>query len=195
MSITNTIAALEKRGFVVSHFATAKEATDYLKSQIKNETVGFGGSITLKELGVYEALEENNKVMWHWVEPAERDSYAEFTTYLTSANAISQTGEIVNIDGNGNRLSASLYGPKKLYFICGTNKITEDLTSAIDRARNVAAPLNAKRLNTETPCVKGEKCFDCNAPRRICRAMVIHMAPMSSTKFTEVVLIDEVLGY
>ncbi|MBP0981129.1 MAG: LUD domain-containing protein, partial [Oscillospiraceae bacterium] len=89
---------------------------------------------------------------------------------------------------------STLYGPKKVYFICGTNKITPDLTSAIERARTIAAPLNAKRLNRKTPCAVTGKCADCNCPDRICSAMVIYMRPMMAASLTEVIIVGEDMG-
>lgn len=194
MDCTNLLNNLEKRGFAAKYFATAPEATAYLVDQIKGETVGFGGSLTLQQMGLYEQLERDNTVIWHWKEPSDRDRFAEFTTYLTSANAVAETGELVNIDGIGNRLSASLYGPKKLYFVCGINKIAPDLPAAIEQARNVAAPANAKRLNKKTPCATTGRCHDCNSPDRICRAMVIHMGPTMISSCTEVIIVGENLG-
>ena len=102
---------------------------------------------------------------------------------------------MVNIDGAGNRLASTLYGHEKVYFIAGTNKIVENLHQAIDRARNVAAPLIGKRLDCKTPCaVKGNRCYDCNSEERICNAMVIHYKKMMSSEM-EVILIEESAGY
>lgn len=186
---------LELRKFAVSHFKTANDAAEYLAKEIKGETVGIGGSITVKELGVYELLEKNNKMLWHWVDPSAREGMKNSTVFLTSANAISETGEIINIDGGGNRVACSIYGPKKVYFVVGINKVCPDLDSAIFRARNVASPMNAKRLNVKTSCVVDGRCHDCLSPERICGVMAIHMRPMINAERTEVVLIDEKLGY
>lgn len=186
---------LKKRGFAVSRFADKDLASDYLCGKISGETVGFGGSMTLQEMGLYEKLGQNNKVFWHWKNPADKEHYAEFSTYITSVNGVSETGELVNIDGAGNRVAATLFGPKKLYFVIGTNKLTPDLASAIERARNITAPPNAKRLDKKTPCAVTGKCADCQSPDRICRAMVITMMPMLGCQHTEVVIIDEHLGY
>ncbi len=194
MDCTQLLKNLEQRGFATKYFATAAEAAAYLADEIKDETVGFGGSLTLQQMGLYELLQKNNTVFWHWKEPSDRDRFAEFTTYLTSANAVSQTGELVNIDGIGNRLAASLYGAKKLYFVCGINKIAPDLSEAIEQARNVAAPANAKRLHKKTPCAVTGRCQDCNSPDRICRAMVIYMGPMMVSSCTEVIIVGENLG-
>ena len=117
--------------------------------------------------------------------------------YISSANGVAETGELVNIDGTGNRVAATLYGPEKVYFIVGINKLTPTLEAAIWRARNIASPLNAKRLGRKTPCALSEvmKCYDCQSPERICRGMTIHMGPMKGVGETIVVLIDEELGY
>ncbi len=195
MNLEKLMDNLKKRGFTVSYFKTGAEAADYVCGQLEGETVGFGGSKTVEALGLYEKLSEKNRVRWHWKDPADRDRYAEFTAYVCSANAISETGEFVNIDGTGNRLSASTYGPKKLYYMIGINKIAPDLASAIDRARNVASVKNAQRFGKSTPCVTTGKCHDCSSPDRICRVMTIHMCPLNSFERTEVVLIGEELGY
>lgn len=199
-SVINTAKALEKNGYQVSVFSTAKKAAEYLNRQIDGVTVGMGGSMTLENMGLFDTLGEHNEVYWHWhsdegVSPVETSKKAADTdVYLTSVNAISETGELVNIDGTGNRLSSTLYGHRKVYFVAGANKIAYDLSGAIDRARNIAAPQNAKRLGRLTPCVKGGKCYDCDSPERICGAMVIHFKKMGSCDM-EVVLIEEGLGY
>lgn len=187
--------SLTRKGFLVQHFATAEEATQYLTQRLTGETIGFGGSITVRDMGLFESLGEKNTTLWHWKNPADKDCFSQFTTYITSANAIAETGELVNIDGNGNRVASTLYGPKKLIYVVGANKVAPDLAAAIDRARNVAAPANAKRLNKKTPCAVTGKCADCKSPERICKAMVITMQPVNDFEFTEVVLIDAALGY
>lgn len=186
---------LEKHRFKVATFAAAADAAAYLTASIKGETIGFGGSVTLMSMGLYEMLAADNTVIWHMKNPPDRRRYAEFTTYLTSVNALAETGEMVNIDGSGNRLSASLFGPKKVYFVIGRNKLAPDLPSAIERARQIASPPNCKRLNLDTPCAKTGKCHDCNSPQRICNAMCIHMRPMLGAEHSEVILIDEDLGF
>ncbi|MEG1773423.1 MAG: lactate utilization protein [Oscillospiraceae bacterium] len=185
---------LEERGFAVSYFETGAEAASYLASTLTGETIGIGGSGTVEALGLYELLGKNNQMLWHWKNPADKTRFAEFTTYLTSANAVAETGEVVNIDGVGNRTAATLYGPKKLYYLVGINKITPDLHSAIDRARKTAAPANVKRIGFKTPCAVDGICHDCRSPERACNAMVIQMAPMRGMEHTEVVLIGETLG-
>ena len=194
MNCQKAIENLKNNGFSVQYFETRQQACDYLKAQLKDEVIGFGGSMTARDMGLYELLGEQNTVCWHWKNPADIKRYPEFTTYITSANAIAETGELVNIDANGNRLASTLFGPKKVYFVCGHNKITPDLNAALYRARNIAAPINAKRLGRKTPCAVTGKCHNCSSPDRICNGISIHLRPMSSAKVTEVILIGEDLG-
>lgn len=195
MDCSKLLDNFNNHGFSAKYFETAAAASAYLADALKGETVGFGGSVTLKDMGLYDLLAKENTVCWHWKTPDDRERHAEFTAYVTSANAVAETGELVNIDGTGNRVASTLYGPKKLYFVCGVNKITPDLTTAIDRARNVAAPANTKRLGCKTPCAVTGKCHDCNSPERICRGMVIHMRPMGGFERTEVIIVGENLGF
>ncbi len=194
--ISKLMTNLKNRGYKVSLFDTACEAADYIDSAVDGVSVGIGGSATVKDIEVYEKLISHNTVYWHWKqEPDEaRKRAAETDIYLTSANALAETGEMVNIDGIGNRVSSTLFGHKKIYFIIGTNKITDTYEEAVWRARNIAAPLRAAQLNKNTPCaVKGGKCYDCKSPERICRGMVTLFAPMSGME-AEVILIKKSLG-
>lgn len=192
-------ANLEARGYTVRTFATAAEAADYLDGAIDGKTVGFGGSATLDALGIYDRLESHNTVIWHWKQPADEARRAAMQTqvYLTSANALAETGEIVNIDGTGNRVASMLYGHEALYIVAGVNKLAPDLASAMDRARSIAAPLNARRLQRKTPCALAEpmRCHDCNSPERICRGFVTLARPMGGIGQTHVILVEESLGY
>lgn len=187
--------ALTQNGFAVRYFETAAVAADYLTAQFTGEIIGFGGSMTLESMGMFERLSAQNKVYWHWEQVVEEGWCPEFTAYLCSANGLSETGEIVNIDGTGNRLSATMYGPKKLYYVVGTNKITPDLPTAIARAETIAAPRNAQHLGRPTPCTHDAVCKHCRSPKSICNAMVIQRHPMSRMTHTEVVLINEPLGF
>lgn len=201
MDFTKVKSALEARGFKVSAFPSAAEAARYLNGQIDGVSVSFGGSVTLEQMGLFESLGQHNEVLSHWHVPADRDP-AEIrakamTTevYLTSANGLAETGEIVNIDGTGNRVSGMLFGHKKVYFVVGRNKLAPDYDGALWRARNIAAPKNAQRLGTRTPCAaRGDRCYDCKSPQRICRGLVVLWEAMKGCE-TEVVLVDEELGY
>ena len=193
MDRNKALEAFRRHRFEAVYFDTAGEARQYLADEIKGETVGFGGSATCEQLGLYELLGRENTVLWHWKNPEDRGRFAEFTTYITSANGVSETGELVNIDGRGNRLSASLFGAKTVYFVCGINKLAPTLEDAVTRARQIAWPANAKRLGSKTPCAALGRCIDCNSPGRICSAMVIHMRPIIGTR-SVVVLVGEELG-
>ena len=201
MDFTKVKSALEARGFKVSAFPTAAEAARYLNGQIDGVSVSFGGSVTLEQMGLFGSLGQHNEVLSHWHVPAGKDP-AEIrakamTTevYLTSANGLAETGEIVNIDGTGNRVSGMLFGHKKVYFVVGRNKLAPDYDGALWRARNIAAPKNAQRLGTRTPCAaRGDRCYDCKSPQRICRGLVVLWEAMKGCE-TEVVLVDEELGY
>ena len=199
MNIQRTIDSLTREGFAARYFDTAKEAADYLCESISGKTVGFGGSVTLEQMGLYEKLAENNTVYWHWKtnNMETRTAAAGAEVYLSSANAIAETGEIVNIDGSGNRVAATLYNHERVVFVVGVNKIAEDYERAVFRARNVAAPLNTRRLGLKTPCAVGKeiKCYNCASKDRICCGVVTLLWPMRSVKVTEVVLVGEELGY
>ena len=187
---------LEARGFRVSAFSTGAEAAAYLNGAIDGKTVGFGGSVTLQTLGLRDLLASHNEVHWHWTDgPAERVTAMNAQIYLTSANALAETGELINIDGAGNRVAGTLFGHEKVYFVVGRNKLAPTYEEALWRARNISAPKNAQRLKTKTPCaVKGDRCYDCKSPDRICRGLVVLWNPMLGMD-TEVVLVDEELGY
>lgn len=193
---TKVQQALERRGYTVRTFAAAEEAAAYLDGAIDGKTVGFGGSATLDALGVYDKLAAHNTVIWHWKQEANAARKAAMQTqvYLSSANGLAESGEIVNIDGTGNRVTMAAYGPEKVYYICGVNKLCPDITSAIDRARNVAAPQNAKRLGLDTPCVKDGVCHNCQSPQRICNVMDITLRRPGAVE-VELWIIQEELGY
>jgi len=192
---TKVEQALRQRGYTVHVFETGAEAADYLDGAINGVSVGIGGSVTVQQLGLYDRLAEHNQVYWHWQGgPEQRAKAAEADVYLTSANGLAQTGEILNIDGAGNRVASTLYGHKKVYFVIGANKLAPTRDEALWRARNIAAPRNAQRLGKKTPCaVKGDKCYDCKSPDRICRGLVELWGPMMGME-TEVILIGEDLG-
>lgn len=186
---------LEAKGYTTSHFASAKEAADYLNGQLDSTTVAFGGSTTLADMGLYESLSAHNTVYWHWKGNTPADG-AKAEYYLSSVNGVSENGELINIDGVCNRVSETLFGHKKVYFVIGANKIAPDYDSALFRARNIAAPLNARRLNKKTPCAVGNevKCFDCKSPERICHALTVLWTAPGGAAY-EVVIVDEALGY
>lgn len=198
MNIEKTIKNLELRGFSVKHFEKGEEAAQYLSSQIQNTEVGIGGCMTAQEINLFDILSEKNTVHWHWKEKGFDVLYAENASpvFITGANAITEQGEIINIDGRGNRLAGQVFGiDKMVYVVSSTSKICEDFESAVTRARQVAAVTNGKRFPYDTPCKKDGKCHDCRHPERFCNAMLVLWGPLFNMKGIEVILIDEELGY
>ena len=186
---------LQKNGFEVTHFATAAQAADYLDGQIDGKTVGVGGSITVLEMGLAERLRTHNTLHWHWTGDGDQAAAATCQVYLSSVNGAAETGELINIDGNGNRVSSTLYGHQKVYFLVGVNKVAPDFEAALWRARNVAAPKRAQSMGCRTPCAaKADRCYDCKSPERICRGLAVLWARPNATEEMEVVLIGEALG-
>ena len=199
MNLENLQKNAEAWGFSYRYFDTAAQAADYLAGSISGKTVGIGGSMTLLDMGIYERLQENNDVAWHWKTPGPETlaKAAAAQVYLTSVNGIAETGEIINIDGTGNRVAATLYDREKVYLVAGVNKVAPTYEEALWRARNIAAPLNARRLNRKTPCALKEemKCYDCKSPERICNGLTVLWRKLGGVKECELVLIGQELGY
>ena len=186
---------LEELGYTVRCFDTAAQAADYLDRQIDGRTVSFGGSVTLQEMGLYPRLSTHNQVVWHW----EGGSLADAMTtdvYISSVNGLAETGEIINIDGTCNRVASTLFGHQTVYLVVGRNKIAPDYESALWRARNIAAPKNAQRLGKKTPCAaKGDRCYNCKSPERICKALTVLWGKPGGVEHMELILVDQELGY
>lgn len=192
---------LKSKGYTVHIFETGESAAEYINGSVDNTTVGFGGSVTLHQMELYEKLSSHNTVYWHDEKPENlsvmetRTAASRADVYISSVNGISENGEIVNIDNIGNRVAAISYGPPKVFLVIGKNKIADTFEDALYRARNVAAPLNAKRLNMKTPCAaKGDKCYNCSCPQRICRNLSVLWDKPAGTDY-EIILINEDLGY
>ena len=201
MDLQAIAATFQKHGFETSVFDSAADAAAYLNGKIDGMSVSYGGSMTVSQMGLLDMLKTHNDVIGHWDIPegmSRQEVYAKAAVtdvYLCSANGASETGELVNIDGHGNRVSSALFGHKKVYFIVGVNKFAPTLEEAMWRAHNIASPKNAQRLGRKTPCaLKGDKCYDCNSPERICNGFVIHARKLSSCD-TEIVLVNEALGF
>ena len=190
---------IEARGFSFRYFDTAAQAADYLTDSIAGKTVGMGGSMTLLDMGLYERLQTHNDVVWHWKTPGAETlaRAASAPVSLSSVNGIAETGELINIDGTGNRIAATLYHREKVYLVAGVNKVAPTFEEALWRARNVAAPLNARRLSRKTPCALKEelKCYDCKSPDRICNGLTVLWRKLGGVKECELVLIGQDLGY
>ncbi len=195
------IKNLEKRKIPARYFETKEAAAKAILEEISpGETVAIGGSMTIKDMNLYEDLKNaGNEVLWHWmVEPEKRKELlkeAAFTdVYLSSTNAITEGGELINIDGVGNRVSGMYFGHKKAIVVCGINKICTDVISAMDRVKQSACPQNAKRLNLKTPCAITNECTDCLTAERMCNVTtIISHKPMSTE--LKVYIVGEELGY
>ena len=200
-NLTSLKANLQQKGYTVHIFNTKESAANYIDQQINEKTVGLGGSVTIQQMNLFPMLSKHNTVYWHDEKPADmtvmetRTAASRADIYISSVNGISEKGEIVNIDNTGNRVAAISYGPSKVYLVIGVNKIASSMDEAIYRARNIAAPLNAKRLNRKTPCaLHADKCYDCNSPERICRNLSVLWDKPTGSEY-EVILIKEELGY
>lgn len=193
--ISHFRAQLERNGFETSFFETAQEAADYLDGVLDGKTIGIGGSLTVQELGLYPRLAAHNTVHWHW-EGGSREDAATAQVYLSSVNGAAESGELINIDGSGNRVASTLFGHEALYLILGVNKLAPDYDAALWRARNIAAPKNAQRLKRNTPCaLRGDQCYNCSSPERICRGLTVLWQRPTSLPRAEVVIINQALGY
>ena len=164
-------------------------------------SVAWGGSMSIQEIGLKDAICQGNYKEYNreGAKTPEEKRQIELATYdcdyfLTSANAISEDGVIVNIDGFANRVSAIAYGPRNVIMIVGMNKIVKNVDAAVSRARNEAAPINAQRFNLETPCAKTGQCFDCKNPRTICCQFLITRYSKHPDRI-KVILVNEELGF
>jgi len=201
--IERTVSSLQKREFNAFSARCGDEARDRILEMIApGSTVGVGGSVTLRQIGLVEALESKGHTVYQrWgpqvTQSPEMDTRRAMLTcdvFLTSSNAITAEGELVNMDGIGNRVSAMIFGPSKVIVVAGWNKIVTDLNAAVLRIRNVAAPLNAKRLELKVPCAKTGYCSDCDSPDNMCRVTTIISRKPRRTDIT-VVLVAEQLGF
>ena len=199
--MTNTIYNLVRKGFTVHHAATKEEAASIVLGMIpKGASVGFGGSVTIREMGLYEALQAaDHPVYWHWQndvpKPEVFQKAASSDVYLTSSNAITVDGCLVNIDGTGNRVGAMIAGPKQVIVVAGANKLVDGNTAqAIARIKTVACPQNARRLGLQTPCATLDRCDAANCEKGMCNVTSIIERPVGGHKIT-IVLVDEEAGY
>lgn len=200
MDINTVKSNFEKHDFEFSYFETVAEANAYLDSKIDGKTIGIGGSKTLDEMNILNILSKHNTVLFRFTgERPPVDIMKDALTadiFITSANGVSETGEIVNIDGNCNRIAAEFYGHEKVYIVVGINKIQPTFEKALWRARNIAAPKNAQRFGRKTPCaVKADRCYDCTSPERICRGLAVLWRKPSNDCPYEIVVINQELGF
>lgn len=188
---------LSRRGFISCIVPDGQEAVRAALGIIGKGTVGIGGSLSVKEIGLAEKLsEQGNTVYWHWKDgAAAKEGASRADYYVCSANALTDDGIVVLTDGSGNRISALSYGPKNAILIIGKNKIVEGLRDAYLRIRSAGcAGENAKRLGLHTPCADLGECDDCTSPDRICSVTAFFERPSKGLKNTYVILVDKHLG-
>lgn len=192
------IKGLESRNMTGYYAADKEEAVKKALEVIgKESTVAMGGCQSAHEIGLIQALEEGdyNYIDRSNMTPRESLMAAyDADVFLSSANAMTNDGIMVNIDGNSNRVSCIAQGPKKVVFIVGMNKICSDLDEAMKRARNVAAPANAQRFDVKTPCKVTGKCADCKSPDTICCQFLITRYSRHEGRI-HVILVNDTLGY
>jgi len=198
-----TVKALQKHGFDARFFETRDELASFIMNQAEAcRTVGIGGTKTVRALGVVEMLEAAGKTVYdNWkLKPGTPEELqcrkAQMTAdlFLSSANAVTMTGEIVNKEASGNRTNSMTFGPPQVIVVVGRNKIVPHLDAALERIEYVAGPVRAMSMKLKTPCAKTGICEDCDSPQRICRiTSIIHRQPVF-TKIS-VAILDEDLGY
>ena len=194
------VKALKSRRFLPEVFDTAQEAKAAALKIIGSKSVGIGGSATVRDLGLAEALQANgNDVYWHWLaakeaKQAARDKALTADVYMCSSNALTADGRLVNIDGTGNRAAGLIYGPHEVVVILGKNKIAGSLDEAIERIKRDTCPQNARRLGLDTPCAKTGQCYDCRTEARMCNVTFILEAPTRPVNAFHVLIVKEDLG-
>ncbi len=196
------IKNLKRRHIEGFYCATGDDAVKKVSELIADgSSVTWGGTMTVRDLGIPDALKRRGtlEVLDRDLVETPEEKQAMYLrafsadVYLTSANAISEDGVIVNIDGNGNRLAAITWGPKKVIFVIGLNKVAQNVEAALARARSTASPINAARFDIKTPCQTDGTCHNCNSAESICN--YVHFLRNSPRERHVVVLVGEELGY
>ncbi|MDE7328157.1 MAG: lactate utilization protein [Clostridia bacterium] len=201
-NIEKLISNLARKGFKPSFFQSGVEAVEFILDLIpQGASVGFGGSMTVKELSLDKKLESSGKTVYSvdTIAADMKDKLYDLANssdwYISSTNALTEGGDFVNIDGRANRVSALAYGVKNVIYVLGVNKVTPDLDSAIDRIRNHACALNARRLDKNTPCKLTGECCYCDSEDCICNVTLISHHPTRGQENVYAVIINESLGY
>lgn len=197
------VAALVKNRFTASYCENRAQAVATIISRIDEQaTIGIGGSVTLTELGIIEQLKQSGHTVFNHNQPGLtadeimvlRQAQQSCDVFLCSTNALTLDGQLVNVDGVGNRLSAMIFGPKQVVIVVGINKIVGTIGEAQQRIERLAAPMNNKRLERPNPCTVSGVCMNCQGPTRICNVTtIIHKQPPLTP--IHVVIIGEELGY
>lgn len=201
--VERVINALEKHNMKGIFVKDEEELLEVLKGLIpENSIVGVGDSVTLLETGVLDFLRKGNYIFLdkyrdNITREEKKQLYIQnfsADTFLCSTNALTEEGELYNIDGNGSRVAPMIFGPKQVIIVAGINKLVQNLEEAEKRVRNYAAPMDAKRLNKDTPCTKLGHCVDCKSPNRICNDFVTITGQFVKDRIT-VIIVAKSLGY
>ena len=204
-NIDKVLAALQKNGFLAEKFATMDEAKAAMLSLIsEKESIGMGGSMTIQNGGVLDALLDRAQPLFTTMVKAERTAEEisdirrkalQADWFLSSSNAITEQGELLNIDGIGNRIAGLIYGPKKVLVIAGQNKLTKNFNAAMKRIKTEACGKNARRLSRTTPCAQDDRCHNCDTPDRMCNTVVWTQRPNSWHTEFHIYIIEEDWGF
>lgn len=203
LRVEKTIKALEKNCMKGYYVKSESELMTLIDNLIENDTlITAGGSMTLNETGVIRHLHEKYDGIFadradcknqDEIEDVYRKAFSS-DTFFASTNAVTENGELYNIDGNGNRVSAMIFGPKQVILVVGTNKIVADLNEAKTRLAKIACPANTVRLNCDTPCKIAGECQNCHSPARICCSYVT-LAQQRKKDRIKVIFVDGSYGY
>lgn len=201
--IEQLIKSLKKNRIEAIYFPSKKELIEFFIANLKsNTTVGTGDSLTLEQIGIIDLLRKQNinfldkykkDLIRSEKDRLYRDNFS-CDLFLSGINAITLEGKIFNLDGNGSRVAPVIFGPKQVFLVCGTNKIVQNDEEAIARIKNIAAPIDAKRLNKKTPCTKTGKCMDCKSVDKICNYYTIIQGQFNKERI-KVLLIDGKYGF
>lgn len=194
--------ALDGNGFKARYAETKDAAKEAVLELIPDgASVGIPSTVTIRELGLLEVLESRgHKVFHHWASLSSEERIQMFMdenasdVFLTSSNAVTLDGVLINIDASANRVSAMAWTSKRIIFVIGINKVCHDVESAVQRIRDIATPMNAIRLNANVPCKSVGHCVKCNSPERLCRALLV-LERVPTGRDAHVILVGEPLGY
>lgn len=200
--VADMAESMGRIGYIVHSADTAEEAAALLWPLIpEGSTVGLGGSTTLADMGVIDALREGNWKLIDRYRTASWDeqmaSYREALdadVFVTGVNAITRAGQLVDMDSSGNRVAATVFGPRRVIVVAGANKVVENLDAAFARIREIA-PLNCRRLGHKTPCAETGRCSDCMIPERMCNYIGIVNHGMKESGRFHIILVAESLGF
>lgn len=196
------IGNFKNRNIEVSYFDTMQEVKNRILDLIPNDSsVGIGNSITLKKMNISETIKNRGNIVFDKTLAKSKEEVKQLKRkalltdwYITGTNAVSIDGHIVNIDHSGNRVAAMIYGPEKVIIVVGKNKICNTLEDAIKRARNISAPLNAKRAGYNPPCIEMKRCIDCKSKDRVCFNLVIIEGQCEKERM-KLFIVNEEMGF